>query len=214
MQLLFILVPGKIFAIITALTRYRYLNLSYRLVLLQVFAAFICELFGAYLGYYLHENNLWLFNSYWLFELLIGSIIGFNLQKNTQSRKLIPPIALIAAVSWGINIFKAGFLSYATWAIATICVILVLIYLGVLFRVLFSSQNIFKQADFWLSVSILMFFGCNIPFYSLFNYLYSENPVLLDRLFDIVLVLNFIRYPLVAFSFYLHAKEASKPAQL
>ncbi len=88
-------------------------------------------------------------------------------------------------------------------------------YIVVLFsNSLFSTKNIFSQPVFWLCFSTILFFGCDIPFMGLHNYLFDKNPKLGDQLVNINNILDIIRYPLVGISFILLGRQHSKPLKV
>ena len=89
-------------------------------------------------------------------------------------------------------------------------IVLVYIYMSVMSVTLFGAGKVWLQPGLWLSISVISFSACTIPFYSIYNYLAQNDPVLLKQLFNIVLLLNFIRYPLVALSLYLYGSQRMK----
>jgi len=218
MHSLFIIVIGKILAILFGLYYFKSLSIAFRLILFQVVLALICESFARYLliRHSFHYNNLWIFNWYLLCEMWLAGLAGKSLISNKIIKRIIPYLLIALTVLWAVNIYVEGMVNFANWCFIGSSIILVAIYIVVLFETaLFKSQNIFSQPAFWLSLSIVLFFGCDLPYFGLRNYLISHNLNSLElKLYIINSVLNFIRYPLIAISFIFCGQNASKNAPL
>jgi hypothetical protein len=117
---------------------------------------------------------------------------------------------IAASLLWAGIVWQQGLEMHPTWALSFIGIVIVYIYLGVLAGTIFRSNKLWLQPDFWLSIAIILFYSCTIPLYTIFNYLIRNNQVLLGKLFNIVMVLNVIRYPLVALSLYLYGRHRQK----
>lgn len=200
----------KLPVFITGIKYGRYLSLPYRLVLLQVVIAIITELAGSYIAIYQHKHNIWLFNIYWLIDFWLLGMAGYMLLRNGMQKRLVPYLLVTATIVWAANIYTQGIFIHPTLALCLISIILVYIYLGVLSGNLFRNGQLWQQPQLWLSISIISFSACTIPFYSLFNHLYRTSPETLGPLFRIIIGLNLIRYPLVAFSLYLYGRQRMK----
>ena len=89
------------------------------------------------------------------------------------------------------------------------CILMVVLFIVVLFNSgVFNNANILSQPAFWLCLSSILFYGCDIPYMGLHNYLSSHFPNLGIQLANINTVLDVIRYPLVAVSFLLLGRKA------
>lgn len=206
LSLLFV-IAGKIVALTTGLLFFRYLSLPYRLVMLQVFLGMMAEVAGRYIVVRYHAHNIWLFNYYWLVELWVVGLAGILLLSNIALRRAFVGLLLIPTALWIYCIYTGGNDMHPSPAITAIGTALVAIFITVLFHASFHTQKLATQPVFWLCLSVIIFFSGSIPFYSLFNYIYDTDPELLKKLFNITLVLNHIRYPIVAYSFYLLGRQ-------
>ena len=206
LSLLFV-IAGKIVALTAGLMFFRYLSLPYRLMMLQVFLGMMAEVTGRYIVVRYHAHNIWLFNYYWLIELWVVGLAGILLLRNIALRRAFVGLLLIPTVLWIYCIYKNGNGIHPSPALTAIGTALVVIFITVLFHASFNMQKLATQPVFWLCLSVIVFFSGNVPFYSLFNYIYDTDPELLKKLFNITLVLNHIRYPIVAFSFYLLGRQ-------
>ena len=208
MQLLLFLIIGKVISIAIGLIYYKRLSVAFKITLFQVVIAAIAEIYGYYLSTSIHSNNnLWFFNLYWLFELWIVGYAAMNIVSHTRVKTVILSLLVITSIIWAANVYNQSLQLYATWGISAICITLVVVYFIVLFNNLFATQRIISDPIFWLSISVVLFFGCLLPYYGLFNYLYEKSPETLNRFFDITIALDFIRYPIIALAFYLYGRQ-------
>ncbi len=200
----------KLPVFVVAILYARYLSAPYRLILCQAILALIIEAIGWYIAVKLHRYNIWLFNIFGLIDFWLVGTAGYLLIKNRIQRSVIPYAMTGASLLWAGIIWQQGLKVYPTWALSFIGIVVVYIYLGVLAGTIFRSNKLWLQPDFWLSISIILFYSCTIPLYTIFNYLIRYNLLLLEKLFNIVMVLNIIRYPLVALSLYLYGRYRQK----
>jgi len=207
MQFFLFTISIKVFTIIVGLFYFKKLNKAFRYILWQVIVVSGCETLGNFTSYH-SQNNLWVFNFFYLLpELWLTGMAARELTTNSKLKKATPYLLGLGTFVWGINITVYGINIFANWALIYIGVTLCIIYMNVLIKNSWSEQSPFLQPEFWLSLSVILFFSCNIPYYGMFNFLSYESPVLLRKLFYINKGLNFIRYPLIALSFYLYARQ-------
>lgn len=200
-------IATKILALAIGGMFFRHLALPYRLVMLQVFLGLLAEVTGWYIAAVYREHNLWLFNWYWLSELWVVGTAGILLLKNRVLQKGFLGLLLIPTILWIYFISINGIDMHPAPALTAIGTTLVVIFIAVLFHASFSSQSLSSQPVFWLALSVLIFFGGIVPYYSMFNYLYKTNPALLGKLFVITEVLNHVRYPMVAIGLFLAGRQ-------
>ena len=211
---LFFLV-GKLFALTIGCYYFRVLPKPYKLILIVVLLATFCEGYGFYMNYYLHiKNNLWLFNLYMFFEAALLGIAAIYLVKNRRIKFIFLLLLVVNASIWCEVIHIHTVYLFASTSMITGSAILTLIYIIVLFdNSLFARNNILNQPVFWLSISNILFFGCDIPFMGLQNFLSEEMPKLGTKLVNINDILDGIRYPLVGISFLLLGKNKNSESK-
>lgn len=207
MRFLFMVVGGIITTTLIGVVYYKRLPKAFKLVLCQVILALICESLAKYLivSHSYRYNNLWIFNIYLLGEIWLNGIAGRMLINNKTIKKVIPFLLAGLTVLWSINIYVESMASFANWCFIATSIVLIFIYFAVLFDLaLFKNQRIVNQPAFWLSLSILLFFGCDLPYFGLRNYLIGHQLNGIEhRLHTINTILSLIRYPLIAISFIL-----------
>ncbi|MCD6062824.1 MAG: hypothetical protein K0R82_735 [Flavipsychrobacter sp.] len=200
-------IATKILALSIGLVFFRHLALAYRLAMLQVLLGTVAEVIGWHIVKTYHEHNLWLFNWYWLAELWVMGTTGILLLKNRALKKAFTGLLFIPTVLWIYLVSVNGIHTHPSPALTAIGTALVVIFITVLFHASFGNETLSTQPVFWLALSVLIFFGGIVPYYSMFNYLYQTNPVLLKKLFIITQVLNHLRYPIVAVSLLLAGRQ-------
>ena len=65
-----------------------------------------------------------------------------------------------------------------------------------------KTNYIFRHPLFWLSLAHILYFGCVIPYFSMYDYFAYENQELGDRLHLINNVVAIIRYALIIYVFW------------
>ena len=195
---------GKFFAVFAGFFYFRYLPTPYRMVLYLIAIAFICEGYGYYLGHFLGQVNLWLFNFYAVIEVWLMGMAACYLVTKRQMQIFFITLLVIFSLVWLLYIVLYSIYVYANMATTLGLVFLTFMYIIVLFEnSLFNSNNILKQPVFWLAFSTILYCACDIPYVGLFGYLTHHSNELHKQLNMINAVLDIIRYPLAAISFIL-----------
>lgn len=207
MQLLLILFSIKILALSTGIYYLRILSLPYKLLIIQILVSLLSEGYGYYLGAILHQNNIWVFYYYVLIECWLMGISGSFFISNKTFRKGIPLILGILTIVWLIDYFKTDLNTFSNKFFISYSILLIVIYIAALTNRTFVNNAIFKSPVFWVALSSILYYSCIIPYMGMFNFLIKNSPKLADRLFDINLTLNLVRYSFLAISFYLYGKQ-------
>ena len=204
-SLIYVLI-GEIFAIIIGVVYWRYLSRPYRMVLALAMLGLICEVTGFSINRFLHVGNAWLFNLYMPFEPALLSVASMHFINEKKYKKVVGFFILLNFFIWLSSILLHSIYVFANFAMICGCFLLVVVYIFVLFKnVLFESKVVVKDPLFWLCLSTILYFGCDIPYMGMYHYWMPFK--LRIHLSNINQVLNFFRYPLVAVSFLLTAQE-------
>lgn len=209
MLILLLLILVKVLVVAAGAYYFRYLSMPYRLALLQVIAAICAETVGLAIVKLYHQHNLWVFNIYdFIFEVWLMSIAGYMLNKKLKRSYIISGIVLVSFI-WLYGVYLDGIRVFYTPYLLAKSVLLVFVYLLVLYHIAFSRQGkLRRQPAFWLSISMILFYGGNMPYYGFFNYLNEHNPDVMSELFHVIVyTLNFIRYPMAAYALYLAGSQ-------
>lgn len=209
LQFLLMVLSGKIFAMAIALKYFRRYSLAYKLVFWQVLLATAAEIFGHVSSFY-SKSNLWFFNFYWIAEFLLVSAIALSLVASRPVRRYIVIAGVITTGIYIANLISQGLQLHPTLGISAINITAVSFYFAVLFQAAFTNKHLVKEPDFWLSIAMILFYGCLLPYYALFNYLYAKHPDVMSQFFKIIVVLDVIRYPITGISLYLAGSQGVK----
>lgn len=207
MHLLFILLPAKLLALFVGLRYFRRLPTPYILLLCQVFFALVSESVGYYLGTVQHQNNIWVFYYYLLIDCWLMGMSGRYFLADSIFKKSLPVILTILSGLWLADLFGTGLHTFSNKFFIGYGIFLVVVYIATLTNRVLIGNEIFRNPVFWICLSTILYYGCIIPYMGLLNYLIKNAPNTADKLYDIILLLNFIRYPLVAFAFYLFGRQ-------
>lgn len=203
-------VVDKVLILSIAIYYARYLSTAYWLIVLQVAIAIFCDSYGKYLVYH-NQYNTWLYNYYMLAELwLTGSAAVYFIKKKILKQGVLFALLLVNMI-WIIEVFHYGIIRFATNTFMSLCVVLIIIYTGVLFnRSIFTNKSIIKQPVFWLALSVILYFGCDLPYLGLNNYLVKMSMSMAEKLFLINQLLDITRYVLIGIGIFLHGYQHKK----
>jgi hypothetical protein len=175
----------KIFALAIGVYLFRLLPIPYKLILAQVAIAFTCEITGYFLSFGKTPNG-WVFNFFYLpAEIWLTGTAAFFLCKRKGLKTTIPFLLLIATLCLAISMYFNGINNLSHWGILSIGIVLIIVYLNILVDSALSSTATFKQPAFWISLSVIVYFSCIIPYFGLYKYLINYSPGLLRKLFNI-----------------------------
>ncbi len=204
MSSVYFLLPGKIFSVFIGVYFFKYLSRPYKLVLLLIAIALFCESYGYYISKYNHAHNAWLFNIYIIVEVWLLGISATYLINSTKIKNIFLLLLATNSLIWIGIILQYSIYVFANVSMVVGCCFITVIYVIVLYtNSLFSDKAALKQPVFWLSVSTILYFACDIPYMGLHNYMIQYMPSVSKKLGNINTILDIIRYPLVAISFIL-----------
>jgi len=209
-------VVSIVVSIAVGIYSWQYLTLPFKLVFFQLVCGLTAETIGKILAAHDH-NNTFLFNIYLPIELWFIGVAGILLTKNKIHRRLILIFLLVStAVSLSCIIIN-GINILANWGFLIECVLLTIVYLNILINLLLSNKGkITQEPLFWFCISVIIYFGCNVPLFGLVNYLIKHYFTLADYVFRIDHLLSLLRYSFVAIAFLLCRKQyfKTKPATI
>lgn len=191
------------------------LDLLFRILLVLITLGMSADIFGnIYLHF--HQNNIAIFNFYIFFELwLIGSI-AIQLFNLPVHRRLIILGLILCSVIDGVCIWRMGLNTFANWGYLCACILFTSVFLMAFIR-LYSSNQVTQltiQPKFWVCLSMVVYYGCNIPMFGILNYAIAHRPAIADKIYEINDYLNVIHYLFIAIAFIYQAKGHPKSTQL
>lgn len=212
MQLFFFTIfSAKILGIIIGAYHFKQLSFPFRILYFQVCIALVIEIIGAYIALVLREHNIWLFNTYLLFETGLVLTPAILLLNNPKLKKAAWALLATSPLAWIVNVYHTGIHSIANWHFLTYCIIAIITYLFLLFDSgIFNGKKLRQQPVFWIALSALVYFACMIPYKGFETYLFANDMKMARTLFNINAGLGFLRYLFLAISFYILGNEAKK----
>lgn len=196
-------------AITAGLVFFRSLNRFLKIILLQLILAMIVQVLGKVYGMNnLHVNNL-IYNIYITIEVLV--LAGANaIYLHTRKDKLlmIGGFALFAA-AMVFDISQKTIFVFSDHAFIVECLLMVVLYLMLITReVIPKTEKMAGSPLFWVGIGSIVYFGCDIPFFSMRPYFEKMNSHLITSLFIVNLILLNFRYFFVTIAFFLQRKQS------
>ena len=189
--------------IIIAASKWRMLRLPWKLIALELIIVFVAQSLALILALQ-HVKNTWLMNLFILVDLLclgIAAILMIQSQKRQQI--FIYLLALTCVLCCSSMLHSGMNTELNSLAFLTSGIYLSATYLLLLFQAS-TSDYPFRQPILWVSLGVILYFGCNVPFFSLFHYLSTDQTrwkKLGLYLYFINSALAIIRYAFVSYGF-------------
>lgn len=194
---------------------YSYMNkftraLFFQLVIWILFliTAYILTTYQYKHGYSM--NNHWLYNIAMPIELLLLTMAIRYFFNN----KLINYLSIILyCIFLGVFFFQlkiSGLFVYFNYALAVSGLAVTILYTFILYKKFKSDPLSWKKSpEVIASIGLIIYFACNVPYFSLFNYLNNHYPDLSLKLFHMITdVLANVRYGCLAIAFWLVRKNS------
>lgn len=156
-----------------------------------------------------HMNNQWLFYIQIPLELLLLNIAACYFLKDKIIRYLSMILYLIFLIIFllQLSVLKTG--EFINYAVVAAGINVTILYTLILHKKLKDDPTSWKKSpDVIASIGLIIYFACNVPYFSLFNYLNTHYPLLSQKLFHMITdILANIRYLCLAIAFWLCRKN-------
>jgi hypothetical protein len=205
---------GLLLAFGMGIFAYPYMNNFTRILFFQLVTWLMIFTVSYILTTYQHHqrlnmSNQWLYNIEMLveFSLLVLAIhylfadkFVLYLSGSLYSLFLIVLFAQLKA---------SGLSSFANYALAASGLTVTILYTLLLYRKFKTDPSSLKKSpEVIASIGLIIYFACNVPYFSLFNYLNVHYPDLSKKLFHMITdVLANVRYVCLAIAFWLVRKN-------
>ncbi|MCW3103305.1 MAG: hypothetical protein JWO09_1745 [Bacteroidetes bacterium] len=192
---------------------FRYMNRFTRILFYQLIT-WICFYLGSYaLTTYQENSNIepndhWLLNIHLLLEALWLTVAAYN-YSNAKTRKSLALILYgVFLIVFTIQVSVSGFSCFANLGMAAAGLMITILYLFILYDAFRSKAGLwYTSPEIWACIGLVIYFACNVPYFSLFTYLNDHYPILSGRLFSVITdVLANIRYFFLAIAFFIAAR--------
>ncbi|MFA6150153.1 MAG: hypothetical protein WC716_02455 [Chitinophagaceae bacterium] len=185
-----------------AILIFRKLDAFSRLIAVQVCIAFLVEFLGWQMRLHL-QRNTWLYNCYMPVEF---SLLFIATRQHFKSRILAWLLVLLVFYwsCWCAEIYYQSIHVFAVKTYVIGALILLVSYFFVLYKSAWNRMSLFKQSQFWFAIGVILFFGCNIPFFSMYDYIVENSTdYQMDLLTNLMMVFTHFRYLCTAIGFIL-----------
>lgn len=192
-------------SLFVGVVNYKFMNFFWRLSFFQ----HIIYLLLVILGYIittcqknngLQQDNQWVYNLAMILEIIFLCKMALISLENKWVVKLLFLIFVFTIlISFKLN----GVMIYANFGYVTAGLIIIVLYSMILYRLFHKTPSV-SNPKIWLSIGLIIYFACIIPYFSLMPYLTKTNSILSTSLFHLVPdFLANIRYLLLAVGFFL-----------
>jgi len=180
---------------------YDKLTLPYRLLSIQVICGLIIEVIG---HIFINQRtlNTICYNFYTIVEFYLMYAAGVILLN--KYKKVFWAISVLPLIVWFIHIWRLGIDNFSNYSFILGGLLLVILFVLLLYQTTKSVTILKYTPDFWICIGIIVYFGCNVPFFSLFAYFTSHGKEKLgSRLFILNDFLALTRYLCFGIAFLL-----------
>lgn len=207
----FLSIIVKIAAIIVGVVYWRRLPLPYRIIMAQVVVGILAETAGKIMNLLHYPSNQWVFNIYMLFEALLFGSAGYFFMKEGRARKLAKYLLFFFIALWPVCLYIYTFFYLFSAYYVCYSFFLVLLYAYVLTNhVLFTNDKLLRNPLFVICVSVIMLFAGTLPLFGTLRYVVENDLDVAKLLFYVNIIINLLRYLLVAVAFYLCGRQPKR----
>jgi len=198
-------------AFLAGIIFWKSLSIFLKIIVVQLGLGIAAQTWGAVYGMNnLSLNNLG-YNLYITLEVCL--LAGANaIYLNRLKDRIIIATGLICFGAAMVTDFsrKTAF-AFSDHAYIVECLLLVLLYLMLLTReVIAKIEKITRSPLFWIGIGSILYFGCNIPYFSMRPYFEKTNSKLTTSLFILNKILLNFRYLFVLIAFLLQRKQSHR----
>lgn len=198
-------------AFASALYSFRYHDKAFRAMFYLLLYIVVHESVGMYINLFcsreLQRKAVAAFNIYIVTESIFIYLVGRYAATSLFFRRIIAVTTGLFFFYCALNIYFNGFFSYPTAPLLLFAVNGLVIFLGLLI-LQSESRTFFKQPIFYLSLGMVVFYGCTMPYYSVVNYFAKADNQILKKLAQILFISNYIRYILTTVAYIiLHRQQ-------
>jgi hypothetical protein len=153
-------------------------------------------------------NNQLLFNIHMPLEAALLSFAAWRFFSPGLSRRLVVVSYVFFLVIYALLLRVKGWQVFNHLGSVAEALLITALYAALLFRML-RIRSWRASPELWACLGLLVFFACNVPYFSMFDYLNTYRPTLSLRLFNLINDdLANVRYLSLAFSFWMARRLA------
>jgi hypothetical protein len=169
---------------------------------LKYFPYFLCFIFlgevGAMLIAKIYRNNIFYYNIFTAIQIVFYlDLIRIHISsKGAKNFVLISIIAFILSTIINILYIQHALNEWVCYTFTLGC-FLITVWVTYYFYELLDSDkvdNYGKEPMFWIGIGLFIFYVCNIPYMSIFNYLQSNYNAIFNAYYKIIQILSYVMY--------------------
>jgi hypothetical protein len=148
--------------------------LPYKLLCIQVMCGLIIEIIG-HIFIYRHQPalNTICHNFYTIAEFYLMYAAGVIILN--KYKRIFWGISVLPLVVWIVHVCRLGIDNFSNYSFILGGLLLVILFVLLLYQTTKSVPILKYSPDFWICIGIIVYFGCNVPFFSLFAYFTSHG---------------------------------------
>jgi hypothetical protein len=199
---------GTVIAACIGIVCYRKMNVFYRILFIQLISWLILYVLSYVVTGYqknrnLPENNQWVFNIQILCETTLLLFAANSYFEKQFAKRLIMLCWILFLFFFAGQIAYNGFYDLSVTSLTLESILMIIIYTLILFRCFYETFAVeIRSPEVWASIGLILYFGCNLPYFSLFNYLNNHYLNMSETLHRYITDgFSNIRYILLAIGF-------------
>ena len=199
---------AEIIAFILSIIFFKKLSFFLKIVAFQVSIATSMDVLGFYLKEF-YVSNVPVYNIYLLFDCAILLYAVYYHLKPKINSMLVLSVFGIYVLTWCFFMLKNGIHLFSIETYIFDSLILLVFYMTLFYYTMINYKgSLLQLPEFWVCLGIILFYGCNIPYFSMVPYLRKNCTKEENRMiFNLIRVLVSLRYLLIATSFLLFYRQ-------
>jgi len=201
-----VLLTGYCAFLVGVLTIRRH-NPVFRLFFFDLMLGLANETMGLVQFHVFHiKSNLWSYDVYILIETWLMGMACYKLVSGNRLKQSIPWVLGAFTCLLVMHVLFKGVNKPPIMSLMVSNIILTCLFLYVMIQ-LVNTRAIGREPLFWISIGLIIYYGCSIPYWGVFSYLLKNDLTMLQRLVMMFWIINVLRYGLTTFSFLLLPKK-------
>ena len=198
---IFVLAAG----IVALLSFRRSYPFHFKTLLIFVFLYSIVDTIGNIMAAFYKLPNHFLYNILYSIQYIIVAFFYYYILKNLTLKKMIRGFFIVFPLFFIINsIWIQGFYTLQTYSVVLGGGFILLLAVAYIWQGYTSmeTQSIFRDPVFWISLALLFYYGLNVPYLGMLNYLLKNDPnFALDYYIRVIYISDCLRSSLFIIGF-------------
>lgn len=153
--------------------------LHFKMLAIFIFLYALCDTIGAVMAAFYGLKNHFYYNILYGIQYLVISFFYYHILVNRTIRKIISVFFIVFPVLFIVNsAWIQGFYTLQTYSLVFGGCFMLLYTVAYIWQVYTSTetQSIYRDCTFWFSLAWLFYYGLNVPYLGMLNYLLENYP--------------------------------------